>query len=62
MENEINWDIGEDAIESSGAKIDQLASEGGKVAKGEDAQSVLLCSQYRNRFINELIEVHVLDV
>ena len=54
VENEINWDINDDTGE---VKIEEPISEGGKVAKGDDAQSVLLCTQYRNRFINELIEL-----
>lgn len=59
-ENEINWDIGEETPEcpQDAIKVDtQMSSSGARVARGEDAQSLLLCSQYRNRFINELIEV-----
>lgn len=74
-ESEINWDIGEETVEVNGNGIAngsaQLLSKaldepnnagGSKVARGEEAQSLLLCSQYRNRFINELIEVSVLEL
>lgn len=58
VENEINWDIGDETE----VKVDEQTSSSTSplVARGDDAQSVLLCSQYRNRFINELIEVCVL--
>ena len=54
MENEINWDMSDDT-ECIQPKIEE--SEGARIAKGEDAQALLLSREYRNQLINELIEV-----
>ena len=62
IENEINWDINDDT-ECCNQQQEIISSSqpvllnDTKVAKDEDAQTVLLCSEYRNKFINELIEV-----
>ena len=56
VDNEINWDI-DDETDLNIAKIDEPIAQQLNVARGDEAQSVLLCSEYRNRFINELVEV-----
>lgn len=53
-ECEINWDISE-ADEKS---IEVKKENGKKVASGEDAHSVLLNTEFRNKFLNELIQVN----
>lgn len=56
IEGEINWDIGEE-----GGDVKDT-SEDTRVARGEDAHSVLLNTEFRNKLINELIEVIIIIV
>lgn len=55
IESEINWDVGE--VEVPETKNDNDGNNETRVARGEDAHSVLLNTQFRNQFINELIEI-----
>ena len=51
----INWDI--PANGNTESVIEEIKPVEGNVAKGEDAQTVLLNTTSRNHLINELLEV-----